>query len=285
MKTNYLTDDSIHQFIVSALHEDVGEGDHSSLACVPAQARRKAQLLVKDEGILAGVALAYRILRHLDPEVSITPMLNDGDSIKKGDVAFVVEGNAQAILQAERLLLNCMQRMSGIATYTQKLVQLVAHTKTKILDTRKTTPNFRMMEKWAVTIGGGTNHRFGLYDMIMLKDNHIAYAGGIANAIIRTQRYLEGLGKHLRVEIETQSLAEVQEVLNIGGVQVVMLDNMSIDEMRQAVQLINGRFITEASGGITEDSIAAIAETGVDYISVGALTHSAGSLDLSLKAC
>ncbi|MGV3641439.1 MAG: carboxylating nicotinate-nucleotide diphosphorylase [Adhaeribacter sp.] len=283
-RPNYLTDAALGQFIAQALHEDVGEGDHSSLAAIPASARNQARLIVKDTGILAGVELAEKVLHTFDPDLQVTVLLKDGSPVKYGDIAFTVAGKAQSILTAERLLLNCMQRMSGIATYTHRLNQLLAGTKARLLDTRKTTPNFRMLEKWAVLIGGGLNHRFGLFDMIMLKDNHVDYAGGIRPAIQAARQYLHDKGLHLRIVIETRNLAEVQQVLDTGGVDRIMLDNMAPDLMRQAVNLIRGRYETEASGGITEDNIATVAASGVDYISVGALTHSVKSLDMSLKA-
>ncbi|WP_114782889.1 carboxylating nicotinate-nucleotide diphosphorylase [Botryobacter ruber] len=284
MKPTYLTEQSIEEFIARALAEDVGDGDHSSLASIPADARNQARLLVKDEGILAGVELAEYIFRHVDPNLQVEVLLPDGAAATYGDVALTVKGNAQSILTAERLVLNCMQRMSGIATYTHKLTQLIAGTKAKVLDTRKTTPNFRIMEKWAVLIGGGGNHRFGLFDMIILKDNHVDYAGGIREAITATQRYLQQKGKNLRIEVETRNLDEVREALETGGIDRIMLDNMKPEMMREAVALIGGRYETEASGGITEATIAEVARCGVDFISVGALTHSIRSLDLSLKA-
>lgn len=280
---HYLTEEAIHKFIKSALAEDLGEGDHSTLAAVPEDLNGKARLLVKDEGVIAGLSLAEKIFHQVDARLKVEFYFNDGDQIKKGDVAFTVSGPAQSILSSERLVLNCMQRMSAIATYTSKLCDLIKGTKAELMDTRKTTPNFRIMEKWAVAIGGGKNHRFALYDMIMLKDNHIDMAGGIRKAIESTRQYLSVRNKDLRIEIETRSLAEVEEVLEIGGVDVIMLDNMSIDEMKKAVALIGGRYKTEASGGITESKLRAVAETGIDYISVGALTHSVKSLDLSLK--
>lgn len=283
-RPNYLTDAALEQFIAQALQEDVGDGDHSSLAAIPATARNQARLIVKGTGILAGVELAEKICHAVDPELQVVTFIRDGSPVHYGDIAFSVSGKAQAILTAERLLLNCMQRMSGIATYTQHLNQLIADTKARLLDTRKTTPNFRMLEKWAVLIGGGLNHRFGLFDMIMLKDNHVDYAGGIRQAITATHRYLQEQGRNLRIVIETRNLREVQQVLDTGGVDRIMLDNMSPELMQQAVTLINGRYETEASGGITEENIAAVAASGVDFISVGALTHSYKSLDMSLKA-
>jgi nicotinate-nucleotide pyrophosphorylase (carboxylating) len=280
----YLTPEAISTFIRTALAEDVGDGDHSSLASIPTDARNRAHLLVKDDGVLAGVALAHHIFRAVDPELEVEELLSDGARVKTGDIAFRVEGRAQSILTAERLVLNCMQRMSGIATHTAHLTSLIAGTSTQLLDTRKTTPNFRLCEKWAVLIGGGVNHRYGLFDQIILKDNHVDYAGGIRAAIEATHAYLARTGRDLPIEIETRTLAEVQEALDTGGIDRIMLDNMPPSLLREAIALIGGRFPTEASGGITEDTIAAVAATGVNFISVGALTHSLDSLDLSLKA-
>lgn len=284
VKPNYVTKEAINEFITSAIKEDIGEGDHSSLASIPAETLRKARLVIKDDGVIAGLELAKLIFHHIDRSLEVNLLLNDGDFVKKGDIGLTVSGSARSILSAERLLLNCMQRMSGIATYTRKMQLLISHTEAKILDTRKTTPNFRLPEKWAVYIGGGQNHRFGLFDMIMLKDNHIDFAGGITNAISATKKYLSENNKVLKIEVETRSLEEVQEVLEIGGIDVIMLDNMDTDMMKEAVRMINKQFAVEASGGITEESIRAIAECGVDFISVGALTHSVKSLDISLKA-
>ncbi len=284
MKYDYLTPAAIEQFIATALAEDVGDGDHSSLAAIPADRQQKAKLLIKGEGILAGMELATMIFKQVDSQLQVTPLLADGSSVKFGDIGLTVSGRARSILTAERLVLNCMQRMSGIATHTHKAVEQTKGTKTKILDTRKTTPNFRLMEKWAVKIGGGTNHRFGLFDMIMLKDNHIDYAGGIRQAIVATQNYLQQTGRKLRIEVETRNLEEVKEVLAVGGIDVIMLDNMTTEQMRQAVLLIAGKYETEASGGITLTRIAEIAACGVDFISLGALTHSSQSMDISLKA-
>lgn len=284
MKPTYLTEKSINEFIARALAEDVGDGDHSSLAAIPADAQNQARLLVKGDGILAGVELAGYIFRAVDPNLQLDVLMHDGDRMKYGDVAFTVKGKAQSILTAERLVLNCMQRMSGIATYTNYMASLIAGTGARLLDTRKTTPNFRIMEKWAVVIGGGHNHRFGLYDMIMLKDNHVDYAGGVREAITATQKYLQEKDKDLKIEVETRNLQEVQEALETGGIHRIMLDNMTPDTMRQAVAMIGGKYEVEASGGITEETIRAVAECGVDYISVGALTHSNRSIDLSLKA-
>jgi nicotinate-nucleotide pyrophosphorylase (carboxylating) len=284
VKPSYITQELLNNFISSAFQEDVGDGDHSSLAAIPKDASNQARLLIKDNGILAGVELAVAIFHFFDPELKVDILLNDGAEIKKGDVAFIVSGSARAILTTERLVLNCMQRMSGIATKTHHIVNLLKGTNTQILDTRKTTPNFRLLEKWAVAIGGGKNHRIGLYDMIMLKDNHIDMAGGIHAAINRTKDYLRATNKNLKIEIETRNLFEVQEVLETGGVDIIMLDNMDIPTMKEAISLIKNRVKTEASGGITEETIRAVAECGVDFISVGALTHSYKSLDLSLKA-
>jgi nicotinate-nucleotide pyrophosphorylase (carboxylating) len=283
MQPAYLTEQAIENFIRLALAEDIGEGDHSTLGAVPATKINKANLLVKDTGILAGVAMAQKIFAVIDNTLQVAVYKNDGDSIVKGEIAFTVTGKAQSILMAERLVLNCMQRMSGIATYTNKLCKLIEGTSARLMDTRKTTPNFRLMEKWAVAIGGGMNHRFALYDMVMLKDNHIDMAGGVRAAIEQVKAYLKRTNKLLKIEVETRTLAEVEEVLQVGGIDVIMLDNMSTDQMRQAVKLIGGRYKTEASGGITETTLRAVAECGVDYISVGALTHSVKSLDLSLK--
>lgn len=283
MHPPYLTDEAINDFIDAALREDVGEGDHSSLATIPINTIGKGWLFVKDDGIIAGLDMAQRIFHRVNPALHLEFFKRDGDSIYKGEIAFEVTGSAQAILTAERLVLNCMQRMSGIATYTQRLCKMIDGTRAQLLDTRKTTPNFRLMEKWAVSIGGGHNHRFALYDMVMLKDNHVDMAGGISNAIERANAYVNRLGKRLKIEVETRSMQEVQEVLKKGGVDVIMLDNFPLEELSKAVQLINNRFKTEASGGITEATLRAVAETGVDYISVGALTHSVKSLDLSLK--
>lgn len=279
----YLTEEALTTFISTALQEDIGSGDHSSLGAVPADKICTANLFVKADGILAGVALAEKIFKHYDPELRLTVYKHDGESIKKGEIAFTVKGNARAILATERLVLNCMQRMSGIATYTNRLVQLVKGTNVQLVDTRKTTPNFRIAEKWAVLIGGGANHRYALYDMVMLKDNHVDLAGGIRPAIENTRQYLQANGLNLKIEVETRSLQEVGEVLATGGVDVIMLDNMPLGDLKKALLLINKKYKTEASGGITEHNLRQIAETGVDYISIGALTHSVKSLDLSLK--
>ncbi|MFZ5972223.1 MAG: carboxylating nicotinate-nucleotide diphosphorylase [Bacteroidota bacterium] len=284
IRAAYLTDEAIDRFISTALQEDIGEGDHSTLGAVPAQKKSKAQLLIKDQGVLAGVDLAVRIFNHYDKNLQVEVFKKDGDRVSKGEVAFTVAGTARSILSTERLVLNCMQRMSGIATYTQQLARLIEGTGAQLMDTRKTTPNFRLPEKWAVAIGGGVNHRFALYDMVMLKDNHIDMAGGIQAALANTRQYLQDTGKQLRIEVETRNLGEVEEVLRAGGADVIMLDNMSTADMKKAVALIAGRCQTEASGGITESTLRQVAECGVDFISVGALTHSVKSLDLSLKA-
>ena len=281
---SYLTPEALTTFIRTALAEDVGDGDHSALAAIPAEARNRARLLVKGEGVLAGVQLAGLIFQEVDAELTMSELLADGTRVRRGDVAFTVEGPARSILTAERLMLNCMQRMSGIATYTAHLTRLLAGTQARLLDTRKTTPNFRLCEKWAVLIGGGVNHRYGLFDMIMLKDNHVDYAGGVGAAIAATHAYLRRTGRALPIEVETRNLAEVQQALDAGGVARIMLDNMDPAALREAVALVAGRVPLEASGGITEQTLADVAATGVDYISVGALTHSAGILDLSLKA-
>jgi nicotinate-nucleotide pyrophosphorylase (carboxylating) len=244
----YITDQFLSQFVTAAFAEDVGDGDHSTLASIPAAAKSKARLLVKQDGMLAGVELALLIFKHFDPELLVTVNLNDGSLVKKGDVAFIVEGSSRSILSCERLVLNCMQRMSAIATLTNHLTELIKGTKARLLDTRKTTPNFRLLEKWAVLIGGGLNHRIGLYDMIMLKDNHVDMAGGIEKAIIQTKEYLRATKKNLRIELETRNLDEVKEVIGIGGVDVIMLDNMSVEDMKKAVALIDGKYQTESSG-------------------------------------
>lgn len=274
----------IKNFIASAITEDVNGGDHTSLSTIPAEAKDHARLLVKDDGVLAGVELAQYIFEQVDPELKMTVFLTDGTFVKKGDIAFEVEGPARSILTAERLVLNCMQRMSGIATATQHMVQLIAGLNTKLIDTRKTTPGFRYFEKWAVRIGGGANHRFGLYDMIMIKDNHVDYAGGISKAIAAAKKYLAEKNLNLDIEVEVRNFNELDQVLAVGGIRRIMLDNFSPENLKTAVEKINRRFETEASGGINATTIRAYAETCVDFISVGALTHSIRSLDLSLKA-
>lgn len=274
----------IQLFIDNALAEDLGDGDHTSLATIPAGTQGKARLLVKDAGILAGVELAETIFATVDPQLKLQIFLKDGATVKPGDIAFEVSGDAQSILKAERLVLNTMQRMSGIATRTHHIMDLLKGTNAKVLDTRKTTPGMRYLEKWAVRIGGGYNHRFGLYDMILIKDNHVDYSGGISNAINNTLQYLKDQNKKLQIEIEVRDLAELEDVLKTGGVNRILLDNFRPAQLKEAVNIIDGRYMTEASGGITLDNIADYAATGVDYISVGALTHSVKSLDLSLKA-
>lgn len=279
----YLTEIAIQQFIERSLEEDIGEGDHSTLGAIPQQKQATARLLVKDVGVLAGVELAERIFNTFDPKLELRMLKKDGAIINKGDIAFEVCGSARSILSTERVVLNCMQRMSGIATYTSRLKKIIAGTAATLIDTRKTTPNFRIAEKWAVAIGGGVNHRFALYDMIMLKDNHIDIAGGIMEAVANTKDYLRAIGKTLKIEVETRTLAEVRESINIDAIDVIMLDNMSLVEMKEAVLTIDGKCKIEASGGITESNLLAVANTGVDFISIGALTHSVKSLDLSLK--
>jgi nicotinate-nucleotide pyrophosphorylase (carboxylating) len=274
----------IEQFIAAAFAEDIGDGDHTSLACLPPNAQKKARLLVKQNGVVAGVELALQIFNHIDPHLSVEVLIVDGTPIKKGDIVLTVAGAARSILTAERLVLNCMQRMSGVATLTAQYVAAVAGTRAVILDTRKTTPNFRYFEKWAVRLGGGQNHRFGLYDMVMIKDNHHDFCGGIANAIRQTRQYLSDQQRDLRIEVEVRNLSELDEALSVGQIDRIMLDNFDVPMLRQAVERIAQRYETEASGGITLDTIRAVAQTDVDYISVGALTHSYKSLDLSLKA-
>ncbi len=270
--------------IANAVREDVGDGDHSSLACIPATATGKAKLLVKDEGIIAGVEFAQMVFQYIDPNLKMEILLQDGSPVKYGDVVFYVEGSSQSILKAERLVLNAMQRMSAIATKTQDFVSLLDGTDTKILDTRKTTPGIRALEKWAVKIGGGENHRFALYDMIMLKDNHIDFAGGITKAIQKTKEYLKEKGKDLKIIVEARNLDEVDEILKSSDVHRILLDNFDYDDTREAVSRIGDQCQTESSGGINEETIRTYAECGVNYISSGALTHSVYNMDLSLKA-
>jgi nicotinate-nucleotide pyrophosphorylase (carboxylating) len=279
-----INQEDLLKFINLALEEDVREGDHTSLSTVPADAIGKARLLVKDTGILAGVELAELIFKTVDPELQVEVLLNDGSPIKPGDIALYVEGPDRSILTAERLVLNCMQRMSGIATVTKSIVDLLEGTNCKVLDTRKTTPGIRLLEKWAVQIGGGVNHRFGLFDMILIKDNHVDYAGGIKEALQAAQNYVKEKGLKLDIEIEVRNLDELKQVLEVGGVVRIMLDNFTYDQIREALELIDGRFPVEASGGITPENVRDYAETGVDYVSMGYLTHSVKSLDLSLKA-
>jgi len=271
-------------FIKNALYEDVREGDHSALACIPENAQGKAKLLVKDNGIIAGVEVAKKICEVFDPNMKITSFSKDGDFVKKGEIALEIEGSARSILTTERLILNCMQRMSGIATQTNQIVDLIKGTKAKLLDTRKTTPGIRFIEKWAVRIGGGQNHRFGLYDMIMIKDNHIDFAGGIKQALGAVKEYQTKKKLNLKVEIEVRNEKELKEALSCGGFDRIMLDNFSPSEIRKALLLIPEKYETEASGGISIDTIKDYAETGIKYISVGALTHSVKTFDLSLKS-
>ncbi len=270
--------------ITNAIREDVGDGDHSSLACIPTTARGKAKLLVKDEGIIAGVAFAKLVFNHIDTDLKIKTLIEDGSKVSYGDIVFYVEGSSRSILKAERLVLNTMQRMSAIATKTKSFVDLLEGTHTKILDTRKTTPGIRALEKWAVKIGGGENHRFALYDMIMLKDNHIDFAGGITNAINKTKNYLKETQRDLKIIVEARSLQEIEEILQSEGIYRVLIDNFNYEDTRKAVALIGNQCLTESSGGIDENTIRAYADCGVDYISSGALTHSVYNMDLSLKA-
>lgn len=270
--------------IRNALREDIGEGDHSSLACIPADARGKARLLVKDEGIVAGVDFAAQVFRHVEPDITLKVMIPDGETVSYGDEVFEVEGSVHTILKTERLVLNAMQRMSAIATKTRTYADLIRDTPTRLLDTRKTTPGIRALEKWAVRIGGGVNHRFALYDMIMLKDNHIDFAGGIEAAIARATSYVATLGKEMKIIVEARDISEVKKILEAGGVYRILLDNFDLSTTREAVELIKGKVSTESSGGITLDNLRDYALCGVDYISSGALTHSVSNLDLSLKA-
>lgn len=276
--------EELNLIIANAVREDVGDGDHSSLACIPASATGKAKLLVKDEGIIAGVEFAQQVFGYIDPSLTMEILIEDGSPVKYGDIVFYVEGSSQSILKAERLVLNAMQRMSAIATKTQSFVALLEGTNTKILDTRKTTPGIRALEKWAVKIGGGENHRFALYDMVMLKDNHIDFAGGITMAIQKTQEYLKEKGKDLKIIVEARDLEEVDEILRSKGVHRILLDNFDHEQTKEAVKRIGGQCQTESSGGINEETIRQYAECGVDYISSGALTHSVYNMDLSLKA-
>lgn len=264
--------------------EDIGDGDHTSLSCIPPTAMGVQQLIVKESGILAGVEVAREVFRQFDPELKMEVFIEDGAEVHPGDIAFRVSGRVLSLLQTERLMLNLMQRMSGVATTTHRYVQALEGTKTRVLDTRKTTPGLRMLEKMAVRIGGGTNHRIGLFDMILLKDNHVDFAGGIRQAIERAQNYCQEKGKNLKIEIEVRNFEELQQALDTGGVDRVMLDNFTPEDTRRAVEIIAGRVETESSGGITIDTIRQYAEAGVDYISVGALTHSYKSLDMSFKA-
>ena len=276
--------DNLDELIKLWFAEDIGDGDHTTLSSIPADAMGKQQLIIKEEGIVAGIEVAKRVFAAFDPELKMTQYLHDGDHVKPGDIAFVVEGRVQSLLQTERLMLNIMQRMSGVATRTAEYVKLVEGTKCRVLDTRKTTPGLRMLEKEAVRIGGGCNHRIGLFDMILLKDNHVDFAGSISNAIRRAQEYLKEKGKNLKIEIEVRSFDELNEALATGGIDRIMLDNFSPADTRRAVEIIGGRVEVESSGGITFDTLRQYAECGVDVISVGALTHSVKSLDMSFKA-
>ena len=281
-----LTVDELEDKLIElAFAEDIGDGDHTTLCCIPEDAMGKSHLLIKEDGILAGVEMAKKVFAKFDPSMQVEVLINDGAHVKVGDIAMVVTGKVRSLLQTERLMLNIMQRMSGIATMTNKYVELLKGTKTRVLDTRKTTPGLRMLEKQAVKIGGGTNHRIGLFDMILLKDNHIDFAGGIANAIDRCHNYLKEKNLDLKIEIEVRNFDELQQVLDKGGVNRIMLDNFSVADTKKAVDIIAGRYETESSGGITFDTIRGYAEQGVDFISVGALTHSVKGLDMSFKAC
>lgn len=274
----------IDELIRLAFAEDIGDGDHTTLSSIPAEAQGKVQLIIKEDGVLAGVEIARQIFHAFDKDLKMEVFITDGTEVKVGDIAFTVEGKVQSLLQTERLSLNVLQRMSGIATVTRKYVKKLEGTHTRVLDTRKTTPGMRMLEKEAVRIGGGVNHRIGLFDMILLKDNHVDFAGGIANAIKGAQKYCKEHGKDLKIEIEVRNFDELQEALDTGGIDRIMLDNFNTEDTRKAVKIINGRYETESSGGITFDTLRDYAECGVDFISVGALTHSVKSLDMSLKA-
>ena len=275
----------IDELIDLAFAEDIGDGDHTTLCCIPDTAMGKSRLLIKEPGILAGVEIARKIFHRFDPDLKMTVYIEDGTAVKPGDVAFVVEGRVQSLLQTERLMLNVMQRMSGIATMTHRYVKKLEGLHTRILDTRKTTPGMRMLEKEAVKIGGGVNHRIGLFDMILLKDNHVDFAGGIENAISRCHDYLKVKGKDLKIEIEVRNLDELKEVMRVGGVDRIMLDNFSPELTKEAVKIVGGKYEIESSGGITFDTIRDYAESGFDFVSVGALTHSVKGLDMSFKAC
>lgn len=278
-------DELVDRLIDLSFAEDIGDGDHTTLCCIPESAMGRSQLLIKEDGILAGVEVAKEVFRRFDLEMKVEVLMGDGSRVKYGDVAMIVTGKVRSLLQTERLMLNIMQRMSGIATMTSRYVERLDGTRTRVLDTRKTTPGMRMLEKQAVKIGGGCNHRIGLFDMILLKDNHVDFSGGIANAINRCHDYLSDKGLDLKIEIEVRNFDELRQVLEHGGVDRIMLDNFSVDDTRKAVDLINGRYETESSGGITFDTIRDYAECGVDFISVGALTHSVKGLDMSFKAC
>jgi nicotinate-nucleotide pyrophosphorylase (carboxylating) len=278
------TEELVDRLIDLSFAEDIGDGDHTTLCCIPADAMGRSRLLIKEDGILAGVEVAKEVFRRFDPELKVEVLMGDGSSVKRGDVAMIVTGRVRSLLQTERLMLNIMQRMSGIATMTARYVERLKGTGTRVLDTRKTTPGMRMLEKQAVKIGGGCNHRIGLFDMILLKDNHVDFAGGITNAIDRCHQYLEEKGLKLKIEIEVRNFDELQQVIDHGGVDRIMLDNFSVADTKKAVDIIAHRFETESSGGITFDTIRDYAEQGVDYVSVGALTHSVKGLDMSFKA-
>ena len=279
------TEELVDRLIDLSFAEDIGDGDHTTLCCIPADAMGRSHLLIKEDGILAGVEIAKEVFRRFDPEMQVEVLMQDGARVKKGDIAMIVSGRVRSLLQTERLMLNIMQRMSGIATMTARYVERLQGTGTRVLDTRKTTPGMRILEKQAVKIGGGCNHRIGLFDMILLKDNHVDFAGGITNAIDRCHQYLKEKGLDLKIEIEVRNFNELQQVLDHGGVNRIMLDNFSVPDTKKAVELINHRYETESSGGITFDTIRQYAEQGVDFISVGALTHSVKGLDMSFKAC
>lgn len=281
----YSVDELEDRLIDLSFAEDIGDGDHTTLCCIPEDAMGKSHLLIKEDGILAGVEVAKKVFSRFDPALEVEVLINDGARVKKGDIAMIVTGKIRSLLQTERLMLNIMQRMSGIATMTNKYVELLKGTRTNVLDTRKTTPGMRMLEKQAVKIGGGVNHRIGLFDMILLKDNHVDFAGGIKNAIERCHAYLKEKALDLKIEIEVRNFDELQQVLDCGGVNRIMLDNFSVEDTKKAVELIAGKYETESSGGITFDTIRSYAECGVDYVSVGALTHSVKGLDMSFKAC
>ena len=282
MKTR---EELIDELLDLSFAEDIGDGDHTTLCCIPADEMGKSRLIIKEEGILAGVDIALMVFKKFDPTLKTTLFMHDGDKVKPGDIAFEVEGKVQSLLQTERLMLNIMQRMSGIATVTHKYMEELKGLKTKLLDTRKTTPGMRLLEKEAVKIGGGVNHRIGLFDMILLKDNHVDFAGGIKNAITKAHEYLKKNNKDLKIEIEVRNLDELRQVLEVGGVDRIMLDNFTPELTREAVKIIDGKYETESSGGITFSTLRAYGECGVDYISVGALTHSVKGLDMSFKAC
>ena len=281
----YSVDELEDRLIDLAFAEDIGDGDHTTLCCIPEYAMGKSHLLIKEDGILAGVEVAKRVFARFDPTLQVEVLMGDGAEVKKGDIAMIVSGKIRSLLQTERLMLNIMQRMSGIATMTHKYVERLKGTHTRVLDTRKTTPGMRMLEKQAVKIGGGVNHRIGLFDMILLKDNHVDFAGGIRNAIERCHKYLNEKSLNLKIEIEVRNFDEIKQVMDCGGVDRIMLDNFSVEDTRKAVEMIGGKYETESSGGITFDTIRQYAECGVDFVSVGALTHSVKGLDMSFKAC